>query len=265
MSNTNEEWFHDEWANSVNAAEVDVEGAWTAVAAPEAAWIERTLGSVVGLKVLDLGSGLGEGAIHFAQHGAIVTACDLSTGMLNVATQVAKVHGVQIATEAASATDLSVFHDESFDVVYAANLLHHVDIERCLLEVRRVLKSGGRAAFWDPVQYNPAINVYRKMASGVRTVDEHPLRVRDLQTIRRLFPEVKVKYFWLSACLIFVRFFLVDRIQPSEGRYWKIVIERRKKHRRFLEFFHGIDRFLLRIIPPLRWWCWNIAVVVRKG
>jgi SAM-dependent methyltransferase len=255
---------HDEWAASVDPATVDVDGHWAGVGCPEMRWIGEQLGDLDGRRVLDLGSGLGEASVWFARHGASVTALDISPGMLRVVSDVARHHGVHVDTVVGSATDLSWCGDATFDIVYGANMLHHVDIERCLDEVHRVLRPGGKAAFWDPVKYNPAIELYRRLASGVRTEDEHPLRVRDLRAMQRRFAQVSVRGFWLTALLIFVRFFVIDRIHPSADRYWKLVIERQDRHARFLGAAHRIDRGLLRAAPPLRWLCWNLGVVCTR-
>lgn len=261
---TAEAEFHDHWAAGVDPAEVDVVGTWTGEGCPEVRWIADRLGEVDGLRVLDLGSGLGEASVWFARQGADVTALDISPGMLHVVERVAERHGVRVRTVVGSASDLRQFPDGSFDVVYGANLLHHVDIAATLDEVHRVLAPGGRAAFWDPVQYNPVINAYRRMAAAVRTPDEHPLRRADVATMRRRFARVEVQGFWLTALAIFVRFYLVDRTHPSADRYWKLVIERQDRHRRFLRTAHRVDRVLLGALPPLRWVCWNLAVVCHR-
>ena len=257
--------FHDEWALSVDPATVDIEGAWTPLATPETHWIFSKLGDLKGKKLLDLGCGLGEGSVFFALNGAQVTASDISPEMCNTTQEVARLNGVEVLTLVASATDLRAIPDDSFDVVYGANMLHHVEIETCIAEVNRVLKSGGVAVFWDPVQYNPVINVYRRMAAGVRTEDEHPLRIADIRAIRSVFGQIETKFFWLTATVIFMRFYFVDKISPSEGRYWKLIIEHREKHSRLLRITHSIDRLILKIFPPLKWWCWNIAIVARKS
>lgn len=262
--NEREREFHDGWAAGVDPVSVDVEGHWTPLGCPETSWIDERLGDLEGKKVLDLGCGLGEGAAHFATRGADVTASDLSPGMLEVARRVAELRGCTIHTVVASATDLSALPANEYDVVYAANLLHHVDIAKCIDEVHRVLKPGGVAAFWDPLLYNPAIQVYRRMATEVRTVDEHPIRRADVATIRNRFSSIETRTFWLTSLLIFVKFLVIDRIHPSEDRYWKLVIETQNRHERFLRISHRIDRTILRFVPPLRWWCWNIAIVARK-
>lgn len=256
--------FHDGWAEGIDPSAVKVRQSFTGSTSPEAAWITSQLGDLSGKRVLELGSGAGEGAVWFALQGAHVVATDLSAGMLDVVRQVAQLHGVAVETRVASADDLSQFDDDSFDVLYAANLLHHVDIGPCLDEVRRVLKPGGLAAFWDPVAHNPVINVYRRMAMGVRTVDEHPIRRRDMALFSARFGEVRRRFFWLSGLLVFVKFYLIDRIGPSEDRYWKLIIDREATLRWWIRPLLAFDRALLTVVPILGWWCWNIAVVARK-
>jgi ubiquinone/menaquinone biosynthesis C-methylase UbiE len=255
---------HDEWAGSIDADSIDIDATWKGLGCPEVVWISQTLGSTCGLRVLDLGSGLGEASVWFAREGADVTALDISAGMLEVVTQVAGRYGQTVKTVVGSATDLSQFADGSFDIVYGANVLHHVDIDVCLDEVRRVLTSAGRAAFWDPVKYNPVIEVYRRLASGVRTIDEHPLRRRDLRSMQTKFASVETRGFWLTALVLFVRFFVIDRIAPSADRYWKLAIDRQDKHHRLLARAHRVDRVLLQKMPPLRWLCWNLCVVCSR-
>lgn len=256
--------FHDDWASQINPAAVPVVASFEGSTSPEGRWIIDQLGDLHGKKVLELGSGAGEGAVYFATRGASVTATDISPGMLKVVLDVARHNGVSVETQVCSANDLSIFPPESFDVVYAANLLHHVDIEKCLEQVLKVLKPGGRAAFWDPVHYNPAINVYRKMAMAVRTEDEHPLKRADIALFKRMFKDVHTRFFWLSALIVFLKFYLVDRINPSSDRYWKLIIDREKTLKPLVVPLFGLDRLLTTIFPPIKWWCWNVAIVARK-
>jgi len=256
--------FHDNWADTIDPATVMVDESFTGFTSPEGRWLMQQLGSDLrGKKVLELGAGAGEGSVWFAKCGADVTATDLSPGMLKVVEKVAALHNVPVTTTVASAYDLSQFAEGSFDIVYAANLLHHVDIEKTFAEVKRVLKTGGVGAFWDPVHYNPVINVYRKMAMAVRTEDEHPLKRSDIQLAKSMFSNVKTQFFWLSALVVFLKFYLVDRIQPSEDRYWKLILTK-EAELTWLRPFMAFDRFLITLIPPLKWWCWNVAMIVRK-
>jgi ubiquinone/menaquinone biosynthesis C-methylase UbiE len=257
--------FHEAWADTIDPRTVPVLESFTASTSPEARWLLEQMGELRGKRVLELGSGAGEGAVYFALHGANVVASDVSPGMLEVAKQVAELHRTSIETIVASAEDLSMMPAASVDVVYAANLLHHVDIEKCLDEVTRVLKPGGVGAFWDPLAHNPIINVYRRMANNVRTADEHPLRRSQLRWFTERFAEVSVKCFWLTAQMVFLKFFVIDRIHPSADRYWKRILTHEKNVRWFYQPLAAVDEVLLRMAPILRWWCWNIAVLVRKG
>jgi SAM-dependent methyltransferase len=79
------------------------------------------------------------------------------------------------------------FPDRTFDVVYGAAILHHLEYERALLEILRVLKPGGAMLFREPLAVNPVAIVVRWLTPHARTVDEQPLRLRELALCRRLF------------------------------------------------------------------------------
>src|SRR4051812_41880277 len=139
-TNVRERDFHDEWAASIEPHDVPVIETFSASTSPEPRWLVEQMGPLAGKRVLELGSGAGEGAVYFALQGARVVATDISPGMLDVVDRVAELHGVRVERQTCPAEDLSAFADGSFDVVYGANVLHHVDIARCLDEVKRVLK-----------------------------------------------------------------------------------------------------------------------------
>jgi len=258
-----EERFHDEWARSTPVEAIQVEASFEAPTAPENRHILQWLGDVRGLSLLDLGSGCGEAAVYFAKRGAHVTAVDLSSDMLDLVQRVAKAHGVSLATAQMSADELK-FPDATFDVVYAANLLHHVDIPKCLDEIHRVLKPGGRVVSWDPIKHNPLIKVYRRLATSVRTPDEHPLVMRDLGLFRKRFSTVQYDAFWFTTLWLFLRFFLIERVSPSKERYWKKIITEADRLAPTYRRLEKIDRWVLRRLPFLRRYCWNIVICCTK-
>lgn len=258
-----EEDFHDKWANSVNLDDVLVDEFFEACTSPENRQIMKWLGDVKGKKVLELGCGLGEASVYLAKKGAKVTATDLSGGMLKVAEKVAQKHQTYIDTVKCSADSIP-FEENSFDIVYAANILHHVDLEAVMRESSRVLKRGGYFVSWDPLAHNPVINVYRKLASAVRTEDEHPLRMSDLEIYRKYFRKVRYDGKWFLTNLIFLKFFFVDRINPSEERYWKLILKDYKKLEKLYFRLEKWDRFLLKRFPFLKRYCWNIVVIAKK-
>src|SRR5262245_66255568 len=109
--------FHDEWAKTVDPRNVLVFQSFTASTAPENRWLREQMGEIRGKRLLELGSGCGEGAVYFAYHGADVVATDVSPGMLEVVKEVAAMHGVTLETISSSAEDLAAFPSNSFDIV----------------------------------------------------------------------------------------------------------------------------------------------------
>ncbi len=254
-----EQRFHDEWGMAITPEHVPVSEAFEACTAPENRFITGWLGGVRGLRILDLGCGAGEAATYFALQGAQVTAVDISEGMLDVTRKVAERHGVKVACVQGSAEQLE-FSNDTFDVVYSANLLHHVDIHRCLGEIGRVLRPEGRFVSWDPLRHNPVINLYRRMAAAVRTEDETPLSIHDLNAFAKHFRHVEHRCFWLASLWIFVRFFLIERVHPSKERYWKRIITAADRLSGTYRRLSRLDNLLLRACPWLDRMCWNLVV-----
>ena len=254
--------FHDGWASSVEPAEIDVVKTNEACTAPEMRWISDNLGDLRGRTLMDLGCGLGEAAVYFALKGARVTAVDISPGMCATASKLAKANSVEIETVVAPAENLHVLGDRRFDVIYAGNALHHSDIPSVMAGVSAYLKTDGIFVSWDPVAYNPIINVYRKKADVVRTKDEHPLKMRDVRLIQSYFRETQVAWFWLTTLAIFIVMAFVQRRDPNKERYWKKVIEEADSWAVLYKPLELLDKLLLRL-PFLRPLCWNVALIGR--
>ena len=259
-----EEAFHDQWASAEDAGDIDVLAVQEACTSPEMRYITSVLGNVAGRKVLDVGCGLGEASVYFALKGAEVTSLDLSDGMLAATSRLAARYGVGVRTVKAAAEQTNLPVGELFDVIYAGNLLHHVDIEATLRLLKPHLAPDGVFVSWDPLAYNPLINVYRRIATAVRTPDEHPLKLKDLHLFRREFGDVSTRYFWLGTLLIFLWMALVQRRHPNRERFWKAVVKEGPRWEPWYRPLKKLDDFLLRLLPPLRMLCWNVVIVARK-
>ncbi|PSB42853.1 SAM-dependent methyltransferase [Cyanosarcina cf. burmensis CCALA 770] len=258
-----EKQFHDAWAAAIDVEGIRVADYFEACTAPENRFILRQMGDVQGKKILDLGCGAGENSVYFAKKGALCMAADYSPGMVEVALDLAAKNGVKIEgrTMDASALDCP---DNSFDFVYAANLLHHLpDPRAAILEMHRVLKPGGKACFWEPLKHNPIINVYRRIATKVRTEDEMPLDIAIVKFIERNFSHTNYDTFWIATLWIFLQFYLIERVDPNKERYWKkIIIE----HQRLAPAYLRLEKWdkLLKKIPGMKRYAWNLAVVATK-
>ncbi len=255
--------FHDQWALETDIATIDVKAFFTGSTAPENRFIARHLGDVKGKKVLELGCGLGEASVYLATQGANCIASDCSPGMLEAVRKLAAINRVEVETAVVDAENIP-YPDATFDIVYAGNVLHHLpDRARCLAEIRRVLKDGGQFCVWEPLRHNPVINVYRKLASQVRTEDEMPLHINVLKEFRRQFRKVDSDTCWLATLWIFLRFYLIERVDPNQERYWKKIISEEARLRPSFNRLEKCDR-LLKKIPGMKRFAWNVVAVCEK-
>lgn len=261
-----EKAFHDAWAETVDPKHVNVDAVATACTMPETRYILsiiRRIGGLKNKKILEIGCGCGEASVYFASQGAIVTATDISDEMVNLTKRVASYHHADLTGLSCSADSLP-FAANSFDIVYAANVLHHVDIKKTLDEIKRVLKPGGYLMCWDPILYNPIIKIYRRLASDVRSIDEHPVDREYTKEINIRFSKMKSKGFWLSTCLIFVKYYFIDKVDPSKERYWKKVVDDANQLTPVYLKLENIDKKILKYFPFMKWMCWNMVVIAKK-
>lgn len=255
--------FHDNWADTTSVGSVHVREAFEGPAALETRFILSQLGPLRGRRILDVGAGLGEASVYFALQGAEVVATDLSPSMADFQQQLAAAHGVRITSLTGPAEDTSI--SGLFDIIYAANLLHHlVDKNAFLACAHRLLKPGGYFVSWDPLKYNPLINVYRRMADKVRTEDENPLGYADMVKMREQFPASTVNFFWLLTQSIFVKYFVLGRSHPNSVRYWKKIYGETPSTLWWWIPLRWLDQSILLRIPGLQWLAWNAVFIGRK-
>lgn len=258
-----EQEFHDRWASIIDVDGIRVADYFEACTAPENRFILKQLGDVQGKTLLDLGCGAGENSVYFAMKGAKCVASDYSPGMVEVALKLAEKNGVQVDGKVINAMDID-YPDNTFDIVYASNLLHHIPHpEITIQEIHRVLKPGGKMCFWDPLKHNPVINVYRRMATEVRTDDETPLDINIVQFVRSHFAQTNYDTFWIATLWIFLSFYLIKKVNPNEERYWKkIILEHDRLHPTYRRL-EKLDR-ILKHIPGMKRMAWNLAIVATK-
>jgi SAM-dependent methyltransferase len=210
------------------------------------AWIAPAfdaLGSVVGKRVLDLGCGHGMASVVLARRGARVVACDLSAGYVREAQRRADGNGVPIGLLVCDAERLP-FADGSFECIWGNAILHHLDLRRAALELRRVLTPGGAAVFCEPWGENRWLNWARRglpYPGKARTDDEAPLCRRDLGLLREAFPRLDVRGYQLLSMLGRV----VKQSLLLSGLAW-------------------CDAVLLRRWPRWQRYCRYVVVTVRK-
>jgi SAM-dependent methyltransferase len=91
------------------------------------------------------------------------------------------------------------FPDESLDLVVGRAILHHLDWNVALQEIRRVLRPGGHAVFIEPLGDNPFARLIRRLTPKARTLDEKPLTRSDIQRADSLFGGASHLFFNLTS------------------------------------------------------------------
>lgn len=98
-----------------------------------------------GLRVLEIGVGLGADHQRFAEAGALLSGIDLTDRAVEHTRRRLTAFGLDSNLSVGDAENLQ-FPDESFDWVYSWGVLHHSpDTPKAIAEVWRVLKPGGGA------------------------------------------------------------------------------------------------------------------------
>jgi demethylmenaquinone methyltransferase / 2-methoxy-6-polyprenyl-1,4-benzoquinol methylase len=104
----------------------------------------RAGGTGPGMRVLDCATGTGDLALAFRRTGAEVVGTDFCAPMLGPAREKAKAAGLDVTFEVADALALP-YPDASFDLASISFGIRNVDDPvRCLREMARVVKPGGR-------------------------------------------------------------------------------------------------------------------------
>jgi len=126
--------------------------------------------SARGLRVLEIGCGIGTDGARFAEAGALYTGVDLTEAAIELARERFELSGLKGEFRIADAEKLD-FPDVSFDLVYSHGVLHHTpDIAAAVGEIHRVLKPGGRAIvmLYHRGSYNYRVGIRVLRRAGAR-------------------------------------------------------------------------------------------------
>ncbi len=104
-----------------------------------------------GMRVLDVGSGIGGAAFHLArEYGATVTGVDLSPEMTDLALDALPESGVSDRVEFLLADVLETDFDEPFDLIWSRDALMHIhDKKRLFAKLHSLLSDGGKLVITD--------------------------------------------------------------------------------------------------------------------
>ncbi len=136
------------------------------------------------------------------------------------------------------------FQDKEFDLVYGTGILHHLQIEKCIREISRILKPRGKLLFIEPLGTNPLINLYRILTPKSRSIDEHPLLEKDFNLLKKGFSKIRIKYYGFFT-LIFFPFYRT----PKTSTIFRLL--------------KTVDQFLFKI-KLFRYFAWSSLIIAQK-
>ncbi len=192
--------------------------------------------------VLDFGCGKGsytEKVVYF--NPSKITAIDISEKAIEIAKN-KNLNKVDYMVENCENTKLN---SSSFDIVYGVGILHHLNLNKAIKEIERLLKKDGTLVFIEPLGTNPIINFYRKLTPNARSKDEHPLTFNDIKYFKSLFKEVEINYYGFFTLIFFPLY-------------------KSPKNSKIFSFLSGIDKILFKI-PIFRFLAWSILVKAKKN
>ncbi len=138
-----------------------------------------------------------------------------------------------------------MFPDGTFEMVCGTSILHHLDLNACINEIKRVLTPGGQAIFIEPLGHNPLVNLFRWLTPSMRSKDEHPLKQTDLDFLMKQFSEFHDTYYYL------VSFLLLPIAGVPILKYAMRIVE-------------AAERGLMNKLPFLRKYAWQVLLVLQK-
>ena len=157
----------------------------------------QSAGISTGSRIADLGCGSGIFTSLLKKKGLNPVGVDLSPGLIERAKKLYP--GTEFIVGDVEALP---FESGSLDAVLLSGIIHHLpDPSKCMREVHRVLKPGGRFVAFDPNRMNPFMYLYRDHSSpfysaqGV-TENERPILASATKKLfeQAGFPEVNVNY-----------------------------------------------------------------------
>ena len=196
-------------------------------------------------EILDYGCGIGssiEKVVKF--NPKKITGIDISEVSIQKAISKAQNQGLNVEYKVDNCEKTN-FKDNEFDIVYGTGILHHLQIEKCLDEIFRLLKPKGSLVFIEPLGTNPFINIYRKFTPNSRSKDEHPLVDKDFDYINNKFSETNIKYYGFLT-LIFFPFYK----SPNHSKIFKLFTE--------------LDQYLFKL-KFFRLFAWSVLITAKKN
>lgn len=199
------------------------------------------LGNLNGQKVLEFGCGWGWFTKILAERGAEVWSFDISPEAVEETKALMKKMNLQnrVHVDVMAAEKLE-YSPGQFDLVVGTAILHHLDLEQSLIEIRRVLKKGGKAIFMEPLGHNFFLNIYRWITPHKRTKDEMPICFDQFTLFNKYFSKFHHEEYYLISLFALVLYYFGSK---------KLMIKTR-------DLLLVLDGLILKKYPVFKKYCW---------
>jgi SAM-dependent methyltransferase len=241
--------FQDRRVAAAHEGKTEVRDRFYFLAEPAMQRYNDALGDLSGKRVLVVGCSEG-GVTPIARKGARVTGIDIAPEAISGLNDLIKREGLQDRADAMVMDAMNPdFPDSTFDLICCTGVLHHLDTHQSAVAWSRILKPTGRVVMLEPMAWNPAVAVFRMLTPSMRTPDEHPLTPKDFSLLKRSFDAVQTHAYVMTSVLALGWLIVPD--------FWDI-------RRRTSKVLGAVDRALLSVIPPLKYFCWTAVIELRQ-
>jgi ubiquinone/menaquinone biosynthesis C-methylase UbiE len=181
-----------------------------------------------GVKVLEIGSNVGQNTTMLAKRGLCMVGIDISEKVVGVAKKNAEALDLKIDYFPADAENLSLFGDEVFDGVVSFSTLRYVpNLEKALREIFRVTKKGGVVVLDFPNRYCPWFTLLKNKFGIDNHICDHSYSTRALSSLFREvgFKDIEVRKILFTHYTFPTKFLNLYKMIDCIGEHTPIIKE----------------------------------------
>lgn len=215
------------------------------------------IGTLRGKRILEIGCGNGEISVWLARNGVEIYGIDISDESITFAKKRSVENGTDAKTHfSVSPAEETEFTENFFDTVFINVSLHHLEIDKAVHEIKRILKPQGRFVAVEPFVFSKIVQRIRtsKLVTAFypirqETPTERILVQEDLDLLERNFSGLEYKPYRIFSPFIFKvkpLFFLLADIMYRNER------DQETRRRMMNRAFQRLDEGIVRVAPFMR-------------
>lgn len=170
-----------------------------------------------GVRVLEIGCGIGADLHWLALKGAVTTGIDVKSEWINAARSLTEVVFNKFGPVSVDIRRVNVLNmpNEQFDLIYMKDTFHHLEPRLAMVEkISNLLRPGGTLVIVEPNAWNPLIQYKMFRIRGINTIIEKT----DIETGDKFIYGNERLVFGGSLKALFGRFSVIGRV-----RYFRLL------------------------------------------